>query len=125
MLAQVLNRLDLPGARFRSVQFEPSTSKHAGSLCQGVQVHVSDRRRLRAVELGLHVVVACYAQAPDRFQFLPTSWEGHPPHFDLLAGGPAMREGLAAGASVAELAASWNRELAGFAEIRRRYLLYD
>lgn len=123
-LAQTLNRLDLPGVRFRPVQFEPSASKHAGSLCQGIQVHVTDRQRLRAVELGLHVVAACQSQAPDRFQFLPTSWEGHPPHFDLLAGGPAVREGLAAGASVAELAASWDRELAGFAEIRQRYLLY-
>ena len=39
-LAQALNRLALPGARFRPTHFVPSASKHAGLTCQGVQVHV-------------------------------------------------------------------------------------
>lgn len=123
-LAAALNRLDLPGVRFRPVYFEPSDSKHAGLLCQGVQVHVGDRRRLRAVELGLHVVAACCQQAPQEFQFLPTSWEGRPPHFDLLAGGPALRTGLLAAEPVEALANAWAAELAAFAEVRARYLLY-
>lgn len=124
-LAQALNRLDLAGVRFRPVYFEPSASKHAGLLCQGVQVYVTDRQRLRAVETGLHVISACRDQAPEQLQFLPTSWEGHPPHFDLLAGGPSLREGLLAGQPVDALASAWAAELASFAEIRQRYLLYD
>jgi uncharacterized protein YbbC (DUF1343 family) len=123
-LAAALNRLDLPGVRFRPVYFEPSASKHAGVLCQGVQVHVGDRRLLRAVEVGLHVIGACREQAPEQFQFLPTSWEGRPPHFDLLAGGPALREGLLAGEPVEALANAWAAELAAFAATRERYLLY-
>jgi uncharacterized protein YbbC (DUF1343 family) len=123
-LAAALNRLDLPGVRFRPVYFEPSASKHAGLLCQGVQVHVADRRRLRAVELGLHVVAACRQQAPQQFQFLATSWEGRPPHFDLLAGGPALRTGLLAGEPVEALANAWAAELAAFTATRARYLLY-
>lgn len=123
-LAAALNRLDLPGVRFRPLTFEPSASKHAGQFCQGVQVHVTDRRRLRAVELGLHVIAACRAQAPDRFQFLPTSWEGQPPHFDLLLGGPATRQGLLAGEPLAALVSAWAGDLAIFAELRQRYLLY-
>lgn len=123
-LAAALNRLDLPGVRFRPVCFEPSASKHAGLLCQGVQVHVGDRRRLRAVEVGLHVISACRQQAPEQFQFLPTSWEGQPPHFDLLAGSPSLRTGLLAGEPVAALAGAWAVELAAFAEYRTRYLLY-
>lgn len=123
-LTAALNRLDLPGVRFRPIYFEPSASKHAGVLCQGVQVHVSDRRLLRAVGVGLHVINACREQALEQFQFLPTSWEGCPPHFDLLAGGPALREGLLAGESIAALAAAWAKELAAFADQRRRYLIY-
>lgn len=123
-LAQTLNGLELPGVRFRPVHFEPSASKHADGMCQGVQLHVTERRLLRAVETGLAVVAHCRAQAPDRFHFLPTSWEGHPPHFDLLAGGPALREGLIAGRTAAALAVDWAAELASFAEIRQRCLLY-
>jgi uncharacterized protein YbbC (DUF1343 family) len=76
------------------------------------------------VEVGLHVISACRAQAPEQFQFLSTSWEGHPPHFDLLAGGPALRTGLLAGESIAALADAWAGELAAFADQRRRYLIY-
>jgi uncharacterized protein YbbC (DUF1343 family) len=123
-LAQALNRLELPGVRFRPVHFEPSASKHAGSHCEGVQVHVTDRRRLRAVEVGLHVVAACMAQAPDAFAFLESSWEGSAPQFDLLAGSPKLREGLVAGVPVADLAAAWQDELNAFAAIRQGYLLY-
>jgi uncharacterized protein YbbC (DUF1343 family) len=123
-LAEALNDLGLPGVRFRPVQFEPSASKHAGQLCQGIQVHVTDRRQLRAVEAGLHVIAACRSQAPERFQFLPTSWEGRPPHFDLLAGGPAMREGLIAGEPVQAMVAGWTADLAAFARTRQRYLQY-
>ncbi|MEI2688732.1 MAG: DUF1343 domain-containing protein [Anaerolineae bacterium] len=124
-LAATLNRLALPGVRFRPVFFEPSASKHAGLLCQGVQIHVTDRRRLRAVELGLHVVAACREQNPEQFHFLPTSWEGRPPHFDLLAGGPTLRTGLLAGEPVEALAGAWTADLAAFTETHRRYLLYD
>ncbi len=123
-LAATLNRLDLPGVRFRPVYFEPSASKHAGVLCQGVQVHVGDRRQLRAVEVGLHVISACRQQAPEQFQFLPTSWEGRPPHFDLLAGSPSLRTGLLAGEPIAALAGAWAAELAAFVETRARHLLY-
>ena len=84
----------------------------------------ADRRQLRAVEAGLHVIAACRSQAPERFQFLPTSWEGQPPHFDLLAGGPAVREGLIAGEPVRALVASWTADLAAFARTRQRHLHY-
>ena len=123
-LAQTLNRLDLPGVRFRPVHFEPSASKHAGRHCEGVQVHVTDRHRLDTVAVGLHSIAACQAQAPEQFAYLETSWEGHPPHFDLLAGSARLREGLAAGIPVADLVAAWQTELGTFAEARQQYLLY-
>ena len=123
-LAQALNRLELPGVRFRPTHFMPSVSKHAGQACQGVQVHVIDRDAFRPVETGLHVVAACRALAPDSFEFLTSSWEGLPPHFDLLTGDAAIREGLLAGASVADLAGGWPALAAAFIEARQPYLCY-
>lgn len=123
-LAQALNRLALPGVRFRPTHFVPSASKHARLTCGGVQVHVTDRLAFRPVETGLHVVAACHDQAPDRFEFLASSWEGRPPHFDLLTGDAAIREGLLAGASVADLAGGWPALAAAFIEARQPYLCY-
>jgi uncharacterized protein YbbC (DUF1343 family) len=124
-LAQSLNRLDLPDVRFRPVYFVPSASKHAGRKCSGVQVHVIDRAAFHPVTMGLHIVAACRAQAPDRFEFLSSSWEGRPPHFDLLTGVAAVREGLAAGKAVRDIAAPWTEMEMHFEDKRRPYLLYS
>jgi uncharacterized protein YbbC (DUF1343 family) len=123
-LASCLNQLHLPGVRFRPTHFEPSASKHTGENCQGVQVHVLDREVLRAVELGLHVVAACFAQSPQRCEFLPASWEGSIPHFDLLAGSDQSRKGILAGRPVSELVAGWDQENALFRAMTTPYRLY-
>lgn len=47
--AEALNALNLPGAHFRPVEFEPTFNKHAGKLCGGVFVHVTDREAFRPV----------------------------------------------------------------------------
>ncbi|MGC8780950.1 MAG: DUF1343 domain-containing protein, partial [Anaerolineae bacterium] len=123
-LATALNRLDLPGVRFRPVEFVPSAGKCAGELCHGVQVHVLDRRSFRPVATGLHLVAACWRQAPDRFAFLPSSWEGKPPHFDLLIGDPHVRSAILQDVPVAELIAPWDAVAAAWAKHRQPYLLY-
>jgi uncharacterized protein YbbC (DUF1343 family) len=111
--------------RFRPVYFVPSASKHAGRKCSGVQVHVMDQAAFHPVTVGLHIVAACRAQAPDHFEFLPSSWEGRPPHFDLLTGVAAVREGLAAGKAVRDIAASWTEIELCFEDKRQPYLLYS
>lgn len=124
-LAQSLKRLQLPGVCFRPLYFIPSASKHAGEKCSGVQLHITDRHAFRAVETGLRVIAACRAQAPDQFEFLSSSWEGRPPHFDLLTGDASIREGLARGAAVNDLVAAWRDIEARFEKKRERSLLYS
>lgn len=123
-LAAHLNRLELPGVRFRPHTFEPVAFKFAGQVCQGVQVHVTQRHRFQAVRTGLHVLAACRDQAPERLTFLPHSIEGQAPHFDLLAGSAALREHLLAGGAVDEVVRSWAGDLRAFAEQRAPFLLY-
>jgi len=123
-LAESLNALKLAGVLFHPIAFTPCASKHAGFECYGAQLHITDRAASRAVATGLHVIAACRAQAPDRFEFLSTSWEGRPPHFDLLTGDARVREGLLANQSVAALTRAWTNALARFEETRKKYLLY-
>lgn len=124
-LAQSLNALDLPGVRFRPAHFVPSAGKHAGQHCQGVQVHVRERDAFQPVRMGVHLVAACRAAAPDQFAFLAKSWEGRAPHFDLLIGNAKVREGIEAGVAVAELIAGWSAAEDDFRRWRRAYLLYE
>lgn len=123
-LARTLNGLSLPGVRFRPVRFTPADSKHAQRTCEGVQWHVLDRALFRPVVTGLHVVAAIRSQHPEHFAFLATSWEGRPPHFDLLMGNARVRVGLEQGVSVEELTADWPAVTDEFRRRRRPYLLY-
>ncbi len=123
-LAAQLNRLDLPGVRFRAHTFLPTFSKHMGEVCEGVQVHVYDRESFQALRTGLHVIAACRNQRPEAFGFLPTSVEGSLPHFDLLAGSSAAREHLAAGRAVDDLVDAWAADEAAFKQQREAYLIY-
>jgi uncharacterized protein YbbC (DUF1343 family) len=123
-LAESLNALKLDGVIFRAIAFTPCSSKYAGVECYGVQMHVTARDAFRPVRACLHLLASCRALMPERFEFLPTSWEGKPPHFDLLTGDARVREGLLANQSVETLTRTWTNDLARFEESRAKYLLY-
>ena len=123
-LAESLNALKLVGVIFRPIAFTPCSSKHAGVECFGAQLHITDRNAFRAIPTGLHVIAACRALAPNHFEFLRTSWEGRPPHFDLLTGDKRVRESLIANQSIEKITRAWDDDRARFQENRKKYLLY-
>jgi uncharacterized protein YbbC (DUF1343 family) len=124
-LASALNDVRLPGVRFRPTHFTPSASKYAGQTCQGVYLHVMDRETFRPLCAGLHIVSAIAALWPDTFEWRGTSWEGRPPHFDLLIGNGWVRDEIDDARPVDEIAARWQTALDRFEALRRHYLLYE
>lgn len=123
-LAASLNALDLPGVRYRAAWFTPASGKFKGQLCAGVQTHVTDHAAFRSVFSGLSMLQACMRQQPERATFLPDSWEGRYPHFDLLAGSPALRAALQAHVPVTEITQGWRAFESDFSAQRLAYLLY-
>jgi uncharacterized protein YbbC (DUF1343 family) len=125
-LAADLSAMELPGAKFRPVVFTPMFGKHAGHACGGVQIHVTNPETYRPYRTGVAFLKACHDQAPDKFRWRERAYEfvDKIPAIDLLAGSPALREGIAAGASLDELAARWPRDEGAFADERAEYLLY-
>lgn len=119
-LAERLNALQLPGVLFRPSWFTPSFSKHAGKVCGGVQLHVTDRAAFRPVRTGIAVLKALHDQHPEDFAFLP----GDPPFFDRLAGVPWLREAFLRGDAVDAIEARWTPGLRQFEAVRQRHLLY-
>jgi uncharacterized protein YbbC (DUF1343 family) len=121
-----LNARGLPGVVFRPHAFEPVFHKHAGTLCGGCQIHVTDRETFRAVETGMVLIEAFRAAAPDQFQWRqpPYEYEYVIPPIDILYGSAALREGLEAGIGASELARGWEKEMAAFAAIRSKFLVY-
>jgi uncharacterized protein YbbC (DUF1343 family) len=124
-LAETLNELYLPGVRFRPTRFIPCASKHKGETCRGIHVHVMDREVFRPVRTALHILSALIRLWPDQFAWLGTSWEGHPPHFDLLVGNGWVRDRLNAGEPIDDIVAGWQEHLAAFVSARQQHLMYD
>jgi uncharacterized protein YbbC (DUF1343 family) len=125
-LAEDLAKIDLPGVLFRPVVFTPTFQKHAGIPCGGVQLHVTHPELFRPYRTGVAFLKACHDQAPDKFRWRERAYEfvDKIPAIDLLAGSPALREGITQGASLDELSARWPRDEGAFAEERSEYLLY-
>lgn len=67
-LAKALNDLNLPGVYFRPAYFTPTFSKHEGVLCKGVQVHVTDRSKFKAVRTGWAMLDVIRHMYPKDFQ---------------------------------------------------------
>jgi uncharacterized protein YbbC (DUF1343 family) len=115
-LAEALNRLQLPGVRFRAAVFTPSASNYAESECRGVQVHVTDRESLRPLEMALHLIAVARCLSGEAWM-----WN---PHFERLTGGSDVRSALEAETSVNEILATWDESIVAFTHQREKYLLY-
>ena len=124
--ADAMNRLGLPGVHFRPALFEPTFHKHAKTSCGGCQIHVLDRERFRAVETGVALLGAFRAADTSRFQWRdpPYEYEHKKLPIDILAGSSELREQIAAGTPARDIARSWEKGVAEFEKIRRRFLLY-
>jgi uncharacterized protein YbbC (DUF1343 family) len=125
-IADAMNRLDLPGVRFRPVVFEPTFHKHAGVSCGGCQIHVRDRALFPAVETGVALIAACRAAGPDHFRWRdpPYEYEREKLPFDILAGSSDLREQIEHGTPAREIARSWEGDVRDFNRIRERFLMY-
>lgn len=120
-LADEMNRKGLPGVRFRPVYFKPTTSKHEGKVCGGVQLYVTDARALRTVETGVTLLFAVKEMFGESFAFLPPVRENGRPFIDLLAGDSVYRDEPA---DVPALLERFREESRGFAERKRQFHLY-
>jgi uncharacterized protein YbbC (DUF1343 family) len=110
-----LNEAALPGVRFREAWFTPTFEDHAGTLCGGVQVHVTDPDTFQPVRSGLVMLKAFCDLYPQ--EVTVTSFASR------LMGVPDLHERIRT-ESVETLVNQWQADLAAFEELRKPYLLY-
>lgn len=111
-----LTERELPGVAFRAARFRPMFQKHAGEICGGVEIHVTDRHRLEPLRLGLEVLRAFRHCEPEIFGWRPDPYEfvADIPAVDLLTGSADAREVIDADGDLDDLLATWRDEVRGF-----------
>lgn len=126
-LAAELARLRLPGARFVPMYFKPEFSKHAGRVCGGVLVQVTDRDRFRSFEAYYELIRAVARLHPDRFAWKkpPYEFECQRPPIDMICGSDLIRRSIAKAIPYARLRAAVERETHSYVESVQPFLLYS
>jgi len=115
-----------PGVVLRACGFEPTFQKHAGRLCGGAQLHVTDAAAFQPVRAAVGLLHAIRSLAPDDFAWRPPPYEYEETSMpiDLLWVHAGLREGLDAGADVEAILRGHDQEIASFTEEVGPYLLY-
>ncbi|MEZ4271505.1 MAG: DUF1343 domain-containing protein [Myxococcota bacterium] len=93
-LSKALQGYDLPGVICRPCHFQPTFDKFAGELCEGVQLHLSDRTAFMSYRTGVAIVHAVKSLWPQAFKWRqePYEFRDDVPAIDLLTGDPRVRQ---------------------------------
>jgi uncharacterized protein YbbC (DUF1343 family) len=127
LLVTRLREFRLSGVIFRPMFFQPTFQKHAGKLCGGAQIHVTDRETFRPFKTGVAVIKAIHDLYPTRFVWKqpPYEYECKKMPVDILAGTDRLRQDIENGVSLSRMEAWWREECLEFdKKIRKKYLLY-
>jgi uncharacterized protein YbbC (DUF1343 family) len=128
-LADRLNALALPGASFLPTYFRPQFQKHAGEVCGGVEIVVTDPGSFRSCRAGVELLAAIHDIAPEIFAWRQAAYEfvADRPAIDLLTRTARCRAAIDHGRRDDLLAwcASWEADEAAFREECAEILLYS
>jgi uncharacterized protein YbbC (DUF1343 family) len=125
-IVENLKEFRLPGVTFRPLNFQPTFQKHAGKLCGGAQIHVTDREKFKPFRTGVAILKAVHNTYPRDFAWKqpPYEYEEEKMPIDILAGSDRLRKDIEKWKSLAEMESWWKEELKTFEKIRKKYLLY-
>jgi uncharacterized protein YbbC (DUF1343 family) len=118
---QVFGSPELPDRGFSFIPESVPGAKNPplrGIKCFGTDLR--DALKMKIVpkpELNLHWLIKAYNDFPQKDKFFT-------PYFDVLAGGPVLREQIRKGMTAEQIRATWKEGLERYSRIREKYLLY-
>lgn len=118
---------DLAGVHLRPCWFEATFQKHAGRVCGGAQLHVTDPEAFRPVRTAVALLRAAREVAPDHFGWRapPYEYEEELMPIDILWGHDGLRTGLDRGLTVDAILEGVDGEAEEFGRAVEPYLLYE
>ena len=113
--AKELNRAGLPGITFMPLRFTPTASTFKDKACGGVSMLITDRNRLKAVDVGITIALVLQRLYPGQYAVDKP--------INLLTSKPVL-EAIKRGDSLIAIKQSWAAELEAFKKRREPFLLY-
>ncbi len=126
-LINVLKEHNLPGVVFRPLYFQPTFQKHAGELCGGAQIHITDREKFKPFKTGVAILKSIHDIYTGEFSWNqpPYEYEEEKLPIDILSGSQRLRLDIENGKSIEHMESWWQKECAAFSgDTRKTSLLY-
>jgi len=111
-LSAEMQALDLPGVCFVPTYFRPQYQKHAGLVCGGVEIRVSDVGSIRPYRCGVELIGAARRVAPEQFAWRrrPYEFVSEFPAIDLLTGDSILRQRVSSHSDLVAWIGSWTED---------------
>lgn len=116
-LAYTLQAAALPGVRFVEETRTPREDLYAGKACRGVRIEISDRRRVRALDVFVYAVCALRDGRAAEFRM-------DAQQAALLAGRNLYRDVFSSKNAPEKILAGFEKSWRAFAASREKFLLY-
>jgi uncharacterized protein YbbC (DUF1343 family)/CubicO group peptidase (beta-lactamase class C family) len=114
-VAEELNRAGLPGITFVPIRFTPTASTFKDKLCGGVSMLMTDRNRLKPVDVGITIGLVLQ-------RLYPNDYAVNKP-INLLTSKSTL-EAIKRGDSLIAIKQGWASDLEAFKKRRDPFLLY-
>lgn len=127
ILAKDMKEFNLNGVYFRPLYFEPAFQKHAGKVCGGIQIHITDRNKIEPVKTFVAILLAIRKryEHENLWRNPPYEYEYEKLPFDILSGSEKLREEIDRGKSLENIVNLWKKDEETFKEKGTKYLLYE
>ncbi|WP_434564649.1 DUF1343 domain-containing protein [Thermoanaerobacterium thermosaccharolyticum] len=120
-LSDKMNDMALDGVIFRPVYFVPTFSKYKNELCSGIQIHITNKKSVNAIEVGIKLLYEIIKMSGNNFEWLPPFKKGQKYFIDHLAGTDELR---LMKYPADELIRKWEKSSAEFTKIKEKYHIY-
>lgn len=115
-LAAQLNAAKLPGVSFLAKDFTPTASKFKNEKCGGVAIIITDREKIRSLDIGLAI-------AHQLKTLYPKQWQTK--ELNRLLGNQKTSDAIRGGATPQEIRRDASENLKTFLARRAKFLLYQ
>lgn len=124
LFKEEIDSFGFSGVKTRAVSFRPKFQKHANLDCQGIFIHVTDRKTFKPLRFALGVIAASMRHQGFAWRTEPYEFETDRLAIDLLLGDANLRTMLEEKAPIVEIFAILEKEEKEFDAIRKKYLFY-
>ncbi|WP_287827823.1 DUF1343 domain-containing protein [Bacteroides sp.] len=121
--AQRMNQLNLPGIKFRPIHLKPFYSVGKGEHLQGVQVHVVNYKKANLSEIQFYIMQEVANLYPEK-KIFDNCNKSRFNMFDKVSGSNYIREKFSQNNNWNDVKDYWNKDVADFMKLSKKYYLY-